>query len=92
MFEANLQLQIFKQGNQYVAYSPALDLSTSGKTKTEAKKMFDEAAEAFIEELMEMGTLNKVLKELGWAKAPRQDWRPPQIFERSTKVKVALGV
>ena len=51
----NLQIRIpvsiLKEKNRYVAYTPALDLSTSGKTKKEVKKRFSQAVEIFFEEL-----------------------------------------
>jgi len=35
-----LSISIIKEGNAFIAYSPAIDLSTSGKTIEEAKKRF----------------------------------------------------
>jgi predicted RNase H-like HicB family nuclease len=43
---------ILREGKRFVAYTPALDLSTSGKTQAEAKARFQEAAELFFEELL----------------------------------------
>lgn len=88
--QASLPVQIFKQGRQYVAYSPVLDLSTSGKNRIDARRMFAEAVNIFFEELQEMGTLDQVLKDLGWVKASRHDWQPPQIFEKPLKIKVPI--
>lgn len=49
-----------------MAYSPALDLSTSASTYVKAQSRFSEAAELFFEELAEMGTRDTVLTGLGW--------------------------
>ena len=76
--QAKFQLQIFKQGKQFVAYTPALDLSTSGRTEKEAKARFSEILDIFFEELVEAGTLDVVLKNLGWQKE-RSQWQPPKI-------------
>ncbi len=76
--QINLTIQVLKQAKRYIAYSSALDLSTSGRSEAEAKKRFGEAAMLFIEELEKAGTLQDVLRELGWKKAQRQ-WSPPKI-------------
>ncbi|HEY4496130.1 MAG TPA: hypothetical protein VJC04_02115 [Candidatus Paceibacterota bacterium] len=61
-----ISVAFIKEGNQFVAYSPALDLSTCGNTLTEARSRFAEAAKLFFEELKRKGTLKIVLKNLGW--------------------------
>ena len=76
-----LTINILKQAGRYVAYSPALDLSTSGRTEKEAKKRFEEASFILIEELDRAGTLNDVLRELGWRQAQKQ-WSPPKIISQ----------
>ncbi len=75
----DLPLQIIKEGNVFVAYCPALDIATQGDTLPEAQKMFNEFVSIFIDELIEMGTLEKVLFELGWKKISRGNrWEPPE--------------
>ncbi len=78
----NLTVNILKQASRYIVYAPALDLSTSGKSETEAKKHFGEAAMLFIEELDRAGTLYDVLKELGWRQMQKQ-WTPPKIISQA---------
>ena len=79
--DINLTLSILKQGKRFIAYSPALDLSTSGKSQQEVKKRFMEAALLFLEELDRTGTMHNVLKELGWQQVRRQ-WTPPQVISQ----------
>jgi hypothetical protein len=74
----SLPITIFKEGKSYVAYSPALDLSTSASTYVKAQSRFLEAAELFFEELAEMGTLDAVLTGLGWQKL-KTNWNPPIV-------------
>ena len=81
-----LTIEISKQGARYVAYAPALDLSTSGKTEKEARKRFEELVEVFFEELHEAGTLQDVLSELGWRKESKQ-WKPPKFRTESVGIK-----
>ena len=51
----NLPVTIFKEGKNYVAYSPALDLSTSASTYKKAQARFSEIVEIFFEELFTLG-------------------------------------
>ena len=78
-----LPVSIFKEGKKFVAYTPALDLSTSGKNYDEVKKRFDEAVAIFFEYTGKKGTLNDVLRDLGWSKIKNQ-WAPPAIISQSS--------
>ena len=49
LVQIKLSVSVLKQGKRYIVYSPALDLSTSGKSDAEAKKRFSEAAMIFME-------------------------------------------
>lgn len=77
----SLPVAVLREGDQFVAYTPALDLSTSGNTYEEAKKRFEEAVGIFFEETMKMGTLDEVLSDLGWKKA-NNEWTPPVIVSQ----------
>jgi predicted RNase H-like HicB family nuclease len=74
----------FREGDQVIAYAPTLDLSTSGRTITEAKEMFQGALSTFLESIEEMGTTEKVLAELGWRRVdnPEEPWRAPNTRAR----------
>lgn len=76
--QVSLPVTIFKEGKSYVAYSPALDLSTSASTYEKAQKRFSEATQLFFEELAEMGTVDIVLADLGWQKV-KTSWQPPIV-------------
>lgn len=84
-YKAKLQLsvQITKQGKRFVAWASAFDLSTSGRTVKEAQLRFEEASQIFIDELIEAGTLNEVLSELGWKKS-QQSWVAPKVVKEQT--------
>lgn len=86
--EVELPLMVFREGKQFVAHTPLLDVSTSGSTFEQAKERFHEAVEIFFEELVERGTLEEVLQELGWQKV-RSKWEPPvMIAHNSERVTV----
>ncbi len=83
-FQFALPVSIIKEGNSFIAFSPALDLSTVGDTFEEAQKRFEEAVELFFEEITEKGTVEEVLTELGWQKN-KQQLVPPQVVSTQTK-------
>jgi len=79
-----LPVTFLKEGDNFIAYTPALDLSTFGPTFDKAKKNFVEAVNIFFEEIIEMGTVNDVLTELGWQK---ENGRlvPPVVVSNQTE-------
>ena len=70
-----LKIEIFKEGDVYVAISPQLNVSSFGETIEEARDSLREAVSAFIEECRAMGTLNEVLEEAGFSRND-EDWEP----------------
>jgi len=76
-----LSVIFIREGKRFVAYAPAIDLSTSGRNFEEAKRHFEEAAEIFFEEISRKGTLNDALLDLGWAKQ-RNTWQPPMVVSQ----------
>ncbi|OHA62288.1 MAG: hypothetical protein A3E07_01540 [Candidatus Wildermuthbacteria bacterium RIFCSPHIGHO2_12_FULL_45_9] len=81
--DLQLAVTFLREDNRYIAYSPALDLSTSGKTFEEAKRRFREAAHIFFEETMANGTITEVLQELGWKKVQAK-WQPPVLISQES--------
>ncbi len=63
-----VKIEVFKEGEVYVALSPDLNVSSFGETIEDAKRSVKEAIEAFIEECKRMGTLEEVLEESGFSK------------------------
>lgn len=79
--EGRLPVIFLKEDDTIVAYTPALDLSTCGRTIEEAKASFEKAADIFFRECIKRGTLEEVLLSLGWKKSrtrPRT-WSPPEV-------------
>jgi len=83
-FSISVPVTIYREGDAFIAYSPVLDLSTSGSTFELAKKRFTEATQVFVEELVEKGTLEEVLSDLGWEKV-RRKWQPPVLVAQETE-------
>ncbi len=80
----NLSVTFLREKKRYIAYAPALDLSTSGKSYKEAKKRFEEASVLFFEELVRTNRLAEVLEDLGWEKTKRE-WRPPVVIAQNAE-------
>ena len=76
--DINLPIIITKEGQTFVATTPLLDLSSCSDTFEGAKKRFEEILNIFIEELIDRGTLDEVLKENGWQKI-NQKWTTPTV-------------
>jgi hypothetical protein len=70
---------IFKEGDTYVAYVPALDLSSCGATDEEARKNIRDAARGFLATSADMGTLAEILEEAGYQQES-DGWRPPEFI------------
>jgi len=88
--KVKVPLFILREGKRFVAYTPALDLSTSGRDYKQAKERFNEIVNIFFQELIKKGTLEEVLRDLGWTRA-RAKWCPPVIIsQESETVEVPL--
>jgi len=69
---------IFKEGETYVAYVPALDLSSCGATDEEARRNIRDAVRGFLAASEDLGTLDEILQEAGYE--PEADgWRAPEF-------------
>ena len=69
---------IFKEGETYVAYALALDVSSCGATDEEARRNIRDAVRGFLAASAKMGTMNEILEEAGY----RQDgesWQAPEF-------------
>lgn len=69
-----------REGSWYVAHCPPLDLTTQGRTMSEAKKNLIEASELFIVSCLERGTLDQALKELGFVPLKAHAVNVPNAF------------
>lgn len=75
-----------------IAYTPALDLSTSGKTVAQAQKRFAEIVKIFLNDLVERNVLEPVLLSLGWTKGEsKSKWTAPQTVLSQKQMRVTVG-
>ena len=62
----------------YVAYVPALDVSSRGATDEEARKNIRGAVRGFLTASAHQGTLDEILQEAGYEREGEQ-WRAPEF-------------
>ena len=77
-------MQIFKEGEAFIAYTPALDLSTYADNMDDLQKRFSEAVEIFLEIVINKGTLEEVLTDLGWTRKDKT-LNPPVFIGSQVK-------
>lgn len=80
-FKIGVDLFLFKEDEQVIAYSPALEISSYGDTYDDAENAFQEATDIFITYSHKKGTLVADLLELGWTitKKPKAVFRAPDL-------------
>lgn len=82
--DVSLPVIVFKEGNSFVAFTPALDLSAYGRTLEKARERFVEIVQIFFQEVVNKGSLDEVLGELGWKKG-KSAWSPPVVVCHDTE-------
>jgi predicted RNase H-like HicB family nuclease len=69
-------IQIWREGNQFIAHAMPLDVMSSGFTPEKAKEALDEAVHLFLETAADMGTLDEILQEAGY-EFKQENWISP---------------
>jgi predicted RNase H-like HicB family nuclease len=88
MINLSVRIELFKEGDLYVALSPELNVSSFGESIEDAKESLREAIELFVEECQEMGTLEDVLEESGFSMSDGT-WRSrKRLFEEDLALAV----
>jgi len=57
-------VQIWKEGDQYIAHAMPIDVMSSGSDPEHARKAVDEAVHVFIQAAADHGTLEEIIKLL----------------------------
>ncbi|MCD5407231.1 MAG: hypothetical protein LRZ99_06035 [Desulfotomaculum sp.] len=73
-------IQVWQEGNQYIAHAMPLDIMSSSETVENAKKAVKEAVALFIATAKDMGTLEEALEECGYRIQGREIVSPPWIM------------
>jgi hypothetical protein len=87
-----LTVNFIKEGKQVIAYAPALDISTVGKTQAHAQERFKELVQIFLKDIAERNVVDQVLTELGWTKGSADNkprWVPPAVTSVDLQIPIA---
>lgn len=86
--QISLPVIVLKEGEKFIAYSPALDISTSADTFEQAKERFGELIGIFLEETCKSGNLEEVLLECGWQRAGKHkpELIPPRFISQTEEI------
>ncbi|MEO8445955.1 MAG: hypothetical protein ABI528_00590 [bacterium] len=74
-----IEVYILKEGDYFVSYCPALELSSFDDTEEGAIAAFEEVLEIFLEETERKRTLEQELLKFGWSlvQKPEPRYTPP---------------
>ncbi len=87
LITGNLPIAFYKEGSTIIASCPVIDLVTCGDTYEEARQNFTEALQSFLEECIEMDTIDSVLISCGFTKHQHKksapSWESPESIAQS---------
>ena len=89
MQDFSFDTHIFKEGKTYVAYVPALDISSCGDTDEEVRGNIRAAVRGFLAASADLGTLGEILEEAGYRREG-DDWRAPE-FVSLDRLTMSIG-
>jgi len=69
-------VQIWSEGDQYVAHAMPLDVMSSGRTPEDARTALDEAVHLFLTTAADQGSLEEILNDAGYVLSSGQ-WISP---------------
>jgi len=69
-------VQMWKEGDQFVAHAMPLDVMSCGQTADEARAALDEAVHLFLTTAADQGSLEEILHEAGYERQGG-DWVSP---------------
>ena len=76
-------VQIWKEGDTYVARAVPLDVMSCGDSAEEARQKLTEAVDLFLKTAVSHGTLTEVLEECGYVREG-DAWRAPTLLLSET--------
>lgn len=83
-------VQVWREGNQFIAHAMPLDVASSGPTPETARQAVDEAVRLFLATAAEHGTLEEVLEDAGYHREAA-GWSAP-VWQGIEQRSVLAGV
>ena len=78
----DLTINIWQEGQQFVAHALPLDVMSSGPTPEAARQAVDEAVRCFLKAAADHGTLEQILEECGFERALELDQRVWEVMAK----------
>ena len=72
----DLTINVWREGNHFIAHALPLDVMSSGATPQAAREAVDEAVRCFAKTAADAGTLEEILEECGYKQHDGQ-WNAP---------------
>jgi len=72
-------VQIWQEGQQFVAHAMLLDVMSSGPSPEQARKALEEAVHLFLVTAREAGTCEEILLEAGYVRKENKWISPPFV-------------
>lgn len=69
-------VQLWREGEQYLAHAMPLDVMTSGDSPQDARRALAEAVHLFLVTARDHGTLSEVLQDCGYTES-NGEWQSP---------------
>ena len=79
VMEIEYTVQIWQEGQQFVAHAMPLDVMNSGPSPEQARKALEEAVHLFLVTARDAGTCDEILLEAGYVLKDGQWVRPPFV-------------
>lgn len=76
-FNIDYTVQIWQEGAHYIAHAMPLDVISAGDTPATARGAVEEAVQLFLTTAKEIGTLEEILEEAGYA-LEQSGWVSPR--------------
>jgi len=90
--KVSLNMYLFKEGDSYIVYCPALDLSAYGNSEEHAKKSFEDVFEITIRYMLNKNTVKDDLIKHGWKiKSLKQKKINAPSFEQMMKTNESFA-
>ncbi len=83
-------IQIWQEGNQFLAHAMPLDVMSSGPTPEDARKALDEAVRVFVKTAADTGALEQVLDEVGYRLEGGRWVSPPWVAIERHSTAIAV--
>lgn len=86
-YTANVPVMVTRDDGAIVAYTPAFNVGSCGRTQAEAVRRLGEAITAFVADCAKAGTLHEALTELGWRPAKDNRFEAPRTSDHPAKIQ-----